>query len=279
MSRNLKQGLEYFSIDTNWDRKMSLFKAKFGLQGVGFIVELWKTIYNEGYYIIWDEETQLLFADGHGIDISQVSEMMVFAIGKELFRIFKIRNQPLLTSSGIQKRYLQASLKRKEIHFIEEILLISTEKPAWSKAEIIYDSLNRISESEKGIKESEKGIKESEKGISDTKVKESKGKESKVKKGNIPEKIKESGKGISESESKPKPAEAPPTPPPRASASEVISPQPQNPKPETLQGIDNEHLRSKKLQAEAEYYKIHDEKAYSALLKKHPELEEEVPWT
>ena len=52
----------------------------------------------------------------------------------------------------------------------------------------------------------------------------------------------------------------------------------QNTKPETLQNIDNEHLRLKKLRAEAEYYKIHDEKAYLTFLKQHPEIEEEVPW-
>jgi len=50
-------------------------------------------------------------------------------------------------------------------------------------------------------------------------------------------------------------------------------------KPETLQDTDNEHLRLKRLHAEAEYYKIHDEKAYLKLLKQHPELEEEVPWS
>ena len=278
MSRNLKQGLDYFSVATHWDRKMRLFKAKYGVAGVGFIVELWKVIYNEGYYIIWDDETELLFCQQNGVEIPKVSEMIVFAIEKELFRIFKIRNRPYLTSSGIQKRYFEASLKRKEIHFIREILLISTQKPTWSKAEIIYDSLNAISESEKGEKESETGIKDSERGISDTKGTKLK----ELKELNIPQKIKESEIGVSESESKP--TEAPPAPPPGASTSEVISPQPQTQKPETLHDIDNEHLRKKKLIAQAEYYKLHDNKAYLAFLLQHPKVrelieeEEEIPF-
>jgi len=263
MSRNLKQGLDYFSVNTNWDRKMNLFKAKFGLQGVGFIVELWKAIYNEGYYIIWDNETQLLFANEQGIEISQVSEMMVFAIEKELFRIFKIRNQSLLTSSGIQKRYFEASLKRKEIHFIKKILLISIEKPAWSKAKIIFDSLNSISESEKNIKESEITIKESEseKGISDTKgskVKETKVKEVKeVKEVNLPKKTE-------------KPA-APPTAQPTASSPEVNSPPSEKTKPRP---------KDQQLADLADILRVEDPAEYKKLIEAHPELvpENTIPW-
>jgi len=45
MGRPKKIGLDYFSMDTNWDTAMRLLKAKFGLLGIGCMVELYKTIY------------------------------------------------------------------------------------------------------------------------------------------------------------------------------------------------------------------------------------------
>jgi hypothetical protein len=58
----------------------------------------------------------------------------------------------------------------------------------------------------------------------------------------------------------------------------------QNPKPENLHDLDNEHLRKKKLIALAQYYKVHDEKEYLTLLQSHPDIkdlieeEEEIPF-
>ena len=171
----VKTGLEYFSVDVAWDTKMKLMKAKYGLEGVGLIIELYKTIYQEGYYYLWNEETRLLFAAEHNIDEIPLSEMVHFAIGKGLFDIGKWKKDSILTSSGIQKRYLQASLKRKEVVFHKDFLLIEPKIPEWCKTKLIINS-------KKPILISESVEKDSETPLSDSSSTQSKVKESKVKK-------------------------------------------------------------------------------------------------
>lgn len=51
MARPKKIGMDYFPVDTTWDVKMQLVKAKYGLEGIGCIIELFKAIYHEGYFL------------------------------------------------------------------------------------------------------------------------------------------------------------------------------------------------------------------------------------
>lgn len=257
MPRTIKTGMDYFAVDTIWDRKMKLFKAKYGLRGVGLIIELWKWIYNEGYYIIWDEETETLFSDEHKIDVEKLSEMMVYAIEKGLFRIFYTHFRIVITSSGIQKRYFEACLKRSEVHFVRDFLLFEPKKPEWSKVKIVYDSFIGVSESKISILESKIGIYEPKKGISDTKgSKGSKGKERKGKK--VKEHVEAS---------------------PSASPAEINSPlQKQNTDSNEPPDGDNSALVKQQLERLANKLRVENPDEYSKLIQKHPELEEDVPF-
>ena len=179
MARSTKVGLDYFPMDTTWDRKMKLFKAKYKLLGIGLITEILKTIYNdEGYYYPWDDETSILFADEHSIDELLLSEMVDYAIEKGIFDIGIYEKYNILTSTGIQKRYFNSSLKRNQVVFIKEILLIDPQKPNWSNMEILLVSLKSISDTGNAFKEPQTIDKDT--AGTQSKVKETRVKETRV---------------------------------------------------------------------------------------------------
>ena len=119
MGRPIKQGLDYFPLDTEWDIKMQLVKARFGLVGIGCIVELYKMIYHEGYALKWDDDTRLLFSADNKIDETELSNIVTFATEKGVFSTDKLVSYGVLTSRGIQKRWLRVA--RESNRTIKEI--------------------------------------------------------------------------------------------------------------------------------------------------------------
>ncbi len=124
MGRIATKGLTYFPLDTSWETAVKLVKAKYGtLEGVGFLSEIWASIYRENYYRKWDEETELLFADEIKKPVAWVHEVIDYCLQKGIFdqSIYSVKH--VLTSHGIQRRYFRIviSLKRTDIDFIDGI--------------------------------------------------------------------------------------------------------------------------------------------------------------
>ncbi|MBN2531877.1 MAG: DUF4373 domain-containing protein [Spirochaetales bacterium] len=115
MARSIKKGLDYFPLDVNDDRKWKLLRAKYGIKGIGVFVELLRIIYSEGYYYPWDEESQLIFAHDTGITIDFLTEIVDFLTEKGFFQEEKRHKMGILTSHGIQIRYLKACECRSKI--------------------------------------------------------------------------------------------------------------------------------------------------------------------
>ena len=193
MARPQKNGLDYYPQDTTSDRKWKLFKAKYGLAGIGLLTELFKVIYGEGYFYLWDEEAELLFAAENGIQENTLKTMVSYAIEKGIFDRTIFEKYSLLTSKGIQKRFFEACWKRAAVNIFPEIMLIDPKKPEYSRSIIEEKSLadymieerseNEVfSDSKTMVSDSETYVLDSETGVSDiiysqSKVKKSKGKE------------------------------------------------------------------------------------------------------
>ncbi len=126
MARPQKEGLDYFSLDVDMDQddKIRLIEAKFKLAGFAILVKLLMKIYKEGYYYQWTEREQLLFADYINEDISLINDVVIEAVKWEFFCPSLYEKHNILTSKGIQKRYLTAAKKRKEITMFEEYFLV-----------------------------------------------------------------------------------------------------------------------------------------------------------
>ena len=125
MARPHKQGIDYFSLDVILDDKFELFEAEFGLQGFGFIIKLFQKIYEaNGYYYKWSEDEKLLFSKRVNVDLNLINDYINSALKREIFCQNIYEKYNILTSKGIQKRFLEASKRRKRIEIIKEYFLI-----------------------------------------------------------------------------------------------------------------------------------------------------------
>lgn len=114
MARPLKKGLDYFPMDTKLDLKLQLIKAKYKLEGIGFIDMLYRIIYNEGYYITIDADNITMISADFGIEESRFNELLEFCINKDFFHKGLWESDKILTSTGIQKRYFHKTMRRSE---------------------------------------------------------------------------------------------------------------------------------------------------------------------
>jgi len=146
MARPHKQGIDYFSLDTVLDDKFELFEAEYGLQGFGFIIKLFQKIYEaNGYYYKWTDDEKLLFSKRVNVDINLINDYINSAIKREIFNQNVYEKYQVLTSKGVQKRFLEASKRRKRIEIIKEFFLLDmTSNPEYSDliSKVVYVSNN-----------------------------------------------------------------------------------------------------------------------------------------
>ena len=121
----MKSGIDYFPLDVTLDEKFELIEAEFGLTGFGVVVKLLQRIYGgQGYYVEWTNEVALLFAKRIGLGGSVVSEIVEASIKRGIFDKTLYDKYHILTSSGIQKRYLEAVGRRKSVEVEGRYLLV-----------------------------------------------------------------------------------------------------------------------------------------------------------
>jgi len=166
MARPQKDGLDYFSLDVHNDDKLDLIEAKYGIEGYGIIIRLWKKIYSTGYWYEWTENKKLLFKKSINVDLELLDSIIDDAIHFNIFDKKMFENYQILTSNGIQKRYLEGIIRRKNRRFIKEYCLFDVSAYINSQDDSINVEIVNIGTQSK---------------VKYSKVKESKGKESIVK--------------------------------------------------------------------------------------------------
>ena len=128
VGRQYKEGLDYFELDCQLDDKIKLVQAEFGLKGFAIVVKLFQRIYGgHGYYCEWDEDRLLLFMSENGVSSDNkklVSDIVMACIKRELFSSEMFDRYQILTSPGIQRRYLNAVSRRECITLRREFLLV-----------------------------------------------------------------------------------------------------------------------------------------------------------
>lgn len=146
MARPTKQGLDYFPLDTSMDSKMELFEAEHGLTGFAFLIKLFQKIYDNGYFCEWNEDEQLLFSKRINVDINRVNVYINSALSRNIFSQELFDKYKILTSRGIQKRFIEACKRRKQIEITREICLIDFDELQYRdlKNKIVYVSNNSI---------------------------------------------------------------------------------------------------------------------------------------
>lgn len=125
----MKSGIEYFPLDCQLDEKFELIEAEFGLTGFAVVVKLLQRIYaGQGYYCEWTNEVALLFSKKIGLGCNAVSEIVDASIRRGIFDKTLYDSYGILTSRGIQSRYLEAVSRRKKVEVKKEYLLINCDQ-------------------------------------------------------------------------------------------------------------------------------------------------------
>jgi hypothetical protein len=128
MANKLKDGLDYFSFDVDFfsDDKIELISAEYGLKGEMIAIRLLCQIYRNSYYYQWGNDEALLFAKrvGNGVTGALVNEVVVGLVKRSFFDKGVFDSFGILTSAGIQKRYIEAAKRRQVVNINPNLCLI-----------------------------------------------------------------------------------------------------------------------------------------------------------
>lgn len=129
MARPQKIGLDYFPLDVDIDQddKVAIIEAQHGILGFSVVIKLLMKIYSEGYYYDWTEKEQILFSKRVNVDINEVNVIINDCIKWGMFSEELFNEHKILTSKGIQTRYLEAVKRRSKVEMAKEFLLLSDE--------------------------------------------------------------------------------------------------------------------------------------------------------
>lgn len=149
MARPIKDGVDYFPLDVTTDTKFRLIEAKYGVVGFGIIIKLLQSIYREhGYYYEWDDDTAIITAGENSsgqfpISPDDVKGIVDDAIKRDIFDADMFARFNILTSRGIQRRYLEFTKRRARVDFINDYLLLSdTEIKVYVNINWVYVNKN-----------------------------------------------------------------------------------------------------------------------------------------
>lgn len=129
--RRCKVGLDYFPVDVDFfnDEKIEIVSAKHGLLAELITLKLLSRIYRQGYFIEWDEDTAYLYSKKFGdlVTYELLDAVILELVERSFFNADLFKKYNILTSRGIQRRYLEASKRRKNVEITKEFLLLSIE--------------------------------------------------------------------------------------------------------------------------------------------------------
>ena len=140
MARPIKQGLDYFSLDTDFDAdpKIEYLEALHGLSGLSIFIKLCARIYRNGYFLQWDKRDTLIFSKKINVDINTVNAVINSCIDEGLFSKKIFDEFGLLTSKRIQKQYIRGTERRNKTVMHKPILLINPEEEKSKEKQDIY---------------------------------------------------------------------------------------------------------------------------------------------
>lgn len=129
MARPQKIGLDYFPLDVDIDQddKVALIEAQHGLKGFAIVIKLLMKIYKNSYFYEWTKKEQLLFSKRVNVDINEINVIINDCIEWGIFDSELYKNYKILTSSGIQRRFLEATTRRKRVEINKDYLLLNDE--------------------------------------------------------------------------------------------------------------------------------------------------------
>ena len=170
MARPRKDGLDYFPLDVNFlsDLKIKKIIRAYGAQAVAVVMSVLTTIYRDnGYFATYDDDLIFIIADELKLDDGYVKDVIEKLIEVDFLSKEQKEKNNILTSIGIQERYLKVCERR-------------VKKKLNATYDLINDSSNELPQTESTSKESFCIQKPDSTGVNDDKSTQSKVNKSKV---------------------------------------------------------------------------------------------------
>lgn len=132
MARPLKDGVSYWPLDIDFFTcdEIRLIRTLHGAKGVLIAMALINECYkSSGYYKKWSEDAPLLLSDALacGITPELIAKVLLECIARGLFSAEVFSEHQVLTSGGIQRRYLRMLNNRQEIEIIRGYWLLDVD--------------------------------------------------------------------------------------------------------------------------------------------------------
>lgn len=115
MARPRKDGLDYFPLDVNFlsDLKIKKIIRAYGAQAVAVVMSVLTTIYRDnGYFANYDEDLIFIIADELKLEDGYVKDVIEKLIEVDFLSKEQKEKNNILTSIGIQERYLKVCERR-----------------------------------------------------------------------------------------------------------------------------------------------------------------------
>lgn len=139
LARPKKDGLEYFPLDVyaGTDDELELLEAEYGLEGFAIFIKLLQAIYKNGYYINWSDKEKLLFSKRVNVALTLVNDVITTCLKWDLLNNSLYEQHKILTSHGIQQRFLLAIGRRSAVEIYQDYLLLSESEVSATKNLVI----------------------------------------------------------------------------------------------------------------------------------------------
>jgi len=161
MPRCPRAALDYFPVDTSWNLKMRLLIARFGLDGLGAVIQLEQMIFREGYSCRWSQDAESLFVVENSIPKERLEEILDYCLANGIFDRMIFSKKGILTSRDIQLQWLKiCELSRRKSYCIAPELDLTSKQYEFDELQNHTtprqeDSFNAQNDSEKTRNSSE----------------------------------------------------------------------------------------------------------------------------
>ena len=129
MARPTKAGIDYFPLDIDFfeDEKIEPISGEFGIKGEIIAIRLLCAVYRNGYFAMWNEQLKMTLAKRCSVSHELIEQVVSRLVRWNFFNESLFNSDKVLTSTGIQKRFKEATRKRKIKYDRLEYWLINDE--------------------------------------------------------------------------------------------------------------------------------------------------------
>ena len=178
MARPKAKGVEYFPLDVGFlsDLKIRKIMLSCGASSIAVLIYIFAAIYrDEGYFMNVKDDDIALIALDTNLDTDYVKNVINRAceVGLFSFRIYD--NFRVLTSEGIQNRYLKITERRKSVKINADINLVNVDMMYTETRVNVAETIVNVAETPVNVyKSTQSKVKESKEKVKESKVKKSK---------------------------------------------------------------------------------------------------------